>query len=262
MVAEYTDPYYTLQDEVLKNIDAAKLIYNDWIVSSSTGTTSELADNLRHLLRSIEWDLEDIQETVCIVEEDPPRFHLSHNDIFSRQQFLREARNIVKAVKTQLESNGTRESSAMAVSFNVSAAKPCDTAFPKSLSSTHALQPVDLRAPSSGTRVFPSDGLVASTDPVSQQQELMRHQDERLGQLGASISTLKGMSRRIGDELEDQVVLLDDFSGEMSYTESKLDAVTKRTARLLHLSTGRRQWCAIISLSLALLLILILFVVL
>lgn len=264
MVIEYTDPYYSFQNEVLKNIDAVKVIYDDWIVNSSAGSASVLADNLRHLLRTIEWDLEDIQETLIIVEKDPQRFRLSSDDISSRRQFLHETRNIVKAVRTQLESNDTRDSRAMTLSFNITAATPSNhgTDFSKSLGSAHSLKHMSPRAASLGTRVSQPDVLVASSDPVSQQQELIRYQDERLGQLGASISTLKGMSRRIGDELEDQVVLLDDFSGEMGYTESKLDAVTKRTARLLHLSTGRRQWWAIAGLSLALLIILILFVVL
>ncbi|THD18393.1 Syntaxin 6, partial [Fasciola hepatica] len=105
--------------------------------------------------------------------------------------------------------------------------------------------------------VFP-----VQSDPLTEQQRLIREQDNQLDQLGTSISTLKGMSRRIGDELEDQVGLLDDFNSEMVHTESRLDQATKRTARLLRLGTDRRQWCAIGTLTVTLLIILILLAVL
>ncbi|VDQ08474.1 unnamed protein product [Trichobilharzia regenti] len=112
------------------------------------------------------------------------------------------------------------------------------------------------------SNIYSSSSSSVNHDPLTQQKQLLYEQDNRLDQLGTTISNLKGMSQRIGDELSDQVVLLDDFSSEMISTESRLDSVTKRTARLLHLSTDRRQWCAIFSLLITLIIILILLAVL
>ncbi|KAA0190265.1 Syntaxin 6 [Fasciolopsis buskii] len=107
-----------------------------------------------------------------------------------------------------------------------------------------------------------SSAFHVESDPLNEQQRMIHEQNAQLDQLGTSISTLKGISRRIGDELEDQVGLLDDFNSEMVHTESRLDQATKRTARLLHLGTDRRQWCAIVILTVTLLIILILLAVL
>ena len=70
------------------------------------------------------------------------------------------------------------------------------------------------------------------------------------------------MSHRIGGELGDQVALLDEFSEEMTRTESRLDSAMRRAARLLHIDSSRAQWFAIGILLLTLLVIIILFAVL
>ncbi|GAA34101.1 Syntaxin-10 [Clonorchis sinensis] len=253
MSTDYTDPYYTVQDEVIKNLESARTLYQDWLNADLPKNLQELSDNLRQLLRSIEWDLEDIQETVSIVEGNPSRFQLSEKDVAARRQFLRETRDIVNSVKSQLQDAGKREANGPPISFKVTIARPVTNG------SGPNRNPVSQPLRTTDTRpiAFP-----VPSDPLTEQKHLLRQQDERIDQIGASISTLKGMSRRIGDELEDQVALLDDFSNEMTHTETKLDAATKRTARLLHLSTSRRQWWAIGCLSVTLFVILILLVVL
>lgn len=97
---------------------------------------------------------------------------------------------------------------------------------------------------------------------LAEQAALLREQDAHLDQLGSSITRLKQISHRIGGELGDQVALLDEFSGEMTRTESRLDNAMRRAARLLHIDSSRAQWFVIGVLLLTLLVILILFVVL
>nr|QQY02454.1 syntaxin 6 [Cryptocotyle lingua] len=256
MASDYTDPYYTVQDEVIKNLESTRALYQDWLKADSSKNLPELSDSLRQVLRSIEWDLEDIQETVSIVESNPSRFQLSEKDVAARRRFLSETRDIVNSVKSQLQLGGKRDSNAPPISFTVTVAKPVANGIGQTRDS------LSMRPPATETLNTRSTVFPVSTDPLSEQKSLLHQQDERIDQIGASISTLKGMSRRIGDELEDQVALLDDFSGEMTHTESKLEAATKRTARLLHLNTSRRQWWAIGCLSLTLFIILILLVVL
>ncbi|KAF8568720.1 hypothetical protein P879_07224 [Paragonimus westermani] len=263
---DYTDPYFVLQDEITKNLDIIKSLYEELAITESSRSASDLSNKLKQVLRTIEWDLEDLQETIGLVVKDPSTFKLTNEDVAARRKFLSEVREVVKNVKTHLENGVKRGMHNSSISFSVTVSKSPNNArglvngtIP---SKGHTNSETRLQAPASEAKSYRPSVLSVSNDPLSEQKELLRHQDERLDQLGTSISTLKGMSRRIGDELEDQVALLDDFSGEMVHTESRLDAATKRTARLLHLSTDRRQWWAIACLTIILIIILVLLVVL
>ncbi|GFN88486.1 syntaxin-6, partial [Plakobranchus ocellatus] len=99
-------------------------------------------------------------------------------------------------------------------------------------------------------------------DTQQQQKLLIRSQDEQLDMIGSSVGVLKNMSQQIGNELEDQNLLLDDFHHEMDNTESKMDLTMKKMAKVMHMSNDRRQWCAIVVLLVVLLLIILLFIIL
>nr|KAF6316626.1 hypothetical protein mPipKuh1_016855 [Pipistrellus kuhlii] len=96
----------------------------------------------------------------------------------------------------------------------------------------------------------------------AQQQLIVEQQDEQLELVSGSIGVLKNMSQRIGGELEEQAVMLDDFSHELESTHSRLDNVMKKLAKVSHMTSDRRQWCAIAVLFAVLLVVLLLFLVL
>uniref|UniRef100_A0A2D4NT04 t-SNARE coiled-coil homology domain-containing protein n=1 Tax=Micrurus surinamensis TaxID=129470 RepID=A0A2D4NT04_MICSU len=99
-------------------------------------------------------------------------------------------------------------------------------------------------------------------DQQAQQQLIIDQQDEQLELVSGSIGVLKNMSQRIGGELDEQAVMLDDFSHEVDNTQSRLDNVMKKLAKVSHMTSDRRQWCAIIILLVILVVVLILFFVL
>ncbi|KAG8550648.1 hypothetical protein GDO81_022949 [Engystomops pustulosus] len=86
----------------------------------------------------------------------------------------------------------------------------------------------------------------------------MNEQDEELELVSGSIRVLKNMSSKIGDELDEQAVMLDEFSYEMDNTQSRMDTVLKRMAKVSHMTSDRRQWCAIAALVVVLFIVLIL----
>ncbi|PFX26245.1 Syntaxin-6 [Stylophora pistillata] len=75
-----------------------------------------------------------------------------------------------------------------------------------------------------------------------QQQELMiRAQDEQLDMVGHSVGVLKNMGKKIGDEIEDQNLLLDDFGHELEMTDSKLQQTVLKVEKVLRLSDGKQH---------------------
>lgn len=272
------DPFYVVRDEIVKSLGQAKVEFDAWkheVVSESTNIkTAETA--LKETIRNIDWDLEDLQETVQIVERNPSKFRISVEELRSRRHFLQEVKTVVKNVKDQLHHpdellNGNSRN----IYFDVATANKA---------SSGAINGIDVKNPPSfpsaaetgiggdggeGGGGFTEDLKWRSEHPgtdapglLAEQVALLREQDEHLDQLGSSISRLKQMSHRIGGELGDQVALLDEFSEEMTHTESRLDNAMRRAARLLHIDSSRAQWFVIGILLLTLLVILILFVIL
>ena len=61
-------------------------------------TTSEL----RNSIRSIEWDLEDLEETIQIVEGNQRKFNLSVEEIESRKTFVRLTKQNLDEIKASV----------------------------------------------------------------------------------------------------------------------------------------------------------------
>ena len=57
-------------------------------------TTNELRNNVR----SIEWDLEDLNETVGIVEANPRKFNIDIAEVNQRKQFIKQTRDGVNVI--------------------------------------------------------------------------------------------------------------------------------------------------------------------
>ena len=92
----------------------------------------------------------------------------------------------------------------------------------------------------------PSHSKVTSTQELLQQQirqqeHLVNHQDAQLSQMSQSVGTLRNMSSAIGNELDEQAVMLDEFGGMYAIIPSFLlmmmhnttvELAIKRTVKL------------------------------
>uniref|UniRef100_A0A2K5LKL7 Syntaxin 10 n=1 Tax=Cercocebus atys TaxID=9531 RepID=A0A2K5LKL7_CERAT len=192
------DPFFVVRGEVQKAVNTARGLYQRWceLLQESAAVGREELDwttnELRNGLRSIEWDLEDLEETIGIVEANP--------------------------------------------------GKPTPQ---KSLSDL-----LDASAVSATSRYI--------EEQQATQQLIMDEQDQQLEMVSGSIQVLKHMSGRVGEELDEQGIMLDAFAQEMDHTQSRMDGVLRKLAKVSHMTSDRRQWCAIAVLVGVLLLVLIL----
>lgn len=85
------DPFFVVKDEVLKALLKTRDLFESWrlgqecLASENGGDGAFLrtaeeqewaTTELRNSLRSIEWDLEDLDDTVQIVEKNPAKFRI------------------------------------------------------------------------------------------------------------------------------------------------------------------------------------------
>ncbi|XP_037674139.1 syntaxin-10 isoform X1 [Choloepus didactylus] len=245
------DPFFVVRGEVQKAVNAARGLYQRWgelLQEGAAGGREELdwtTNELRNGLRSIEWDLEDLEETIGIVEANPGKFKLPAGDLQERKVFVERMREAVQEMKDHM-------------------VKPTAMAF---------LERSDreLLAGNGAAQKPPSDLLDASVvsatsryieEQQATQQLILDHQDQQLEMVSGSIRILKHMSGRVGEELDEQGIVLDAFAQEMDHTQSRMDGVLRRMAKASHMTSDRRQWCAIVVLLAVLLLVLILLFVL
>ncbi|XP_004595631.2 syntaxin-10 isoform X2 [Ochotona princeps] len=188
------DPFFVVRGEVQKAVNTARGLHQRWselLQAGSAGGREELdwtANELRNGLRSIEWDLEDLEETIGIVEANPGKFKLPAGDLQERRAFVERMREAVQEMKDHM-------------------ASPTALAFMERNNS-------EVLAGTSAAQKSPSDLLDASMVSASSryleeqqatQQLILDQQDHQLDMVSGSIRVLKHMSGRVGEELDEQV---------------------------------------------------------
>lgn len=248
------DPFFVVKGEVQKAVNAAQSLHHRWseLLQDGVGASKEEMDwttnELRNSLRSIEWDLEDLDETISIVESNPKKFNLDTGELSKRKAFITSTRQTVKEMKEQLSSP---------------AAASVDRT--KTQAESGARGPMWLPGPDKYIRLdqqLQNANAQFIEGQQVQQQLISEQQDEQLELVSGTIGVLKNMSERIGMELDEQSVMLDDFGHEMDNTQSRLDNVMKKLAKVSHMTSDRRQWCAIGVLLAILFVVLLLFFIL
>ena len=80
--------------------------------------------------------------------------------------------------------------------------------------------------------------------------------------MSSSVGILKNISSSISRELDEQAIMLDDLNADVEVADSKLDSVMKKMAKVLHMTSDKRQWTAIGILVAILVVLLLLIIVL
>ncbi|NWR83889.1 STX6 protein, partial [Furnarius figulus] len=242
---------------VQKAVNTAQGLFQRWTMllqNPSIATREEIdwtTNELRNNLRSIEWDLEDLDETINILSVFLWRkFNLDATELGIRKAFITSTRQVVRDMKDQMSNSSMQ---ALAERKNRQALLG-ESGSQSWSSGSDKYSRLDRELQLANSHFI--------EEQQAQQQLIVEQQDEQLELVSGSIGVLKNMSQRIGGELEEQAVMLDDFSHELDSTQSRLDNVMKKLAKVSHMTSDRRQWCAIIVLFVILLVVLILFFVL
>eukprot|EP01119_Soliformovum_irregulare_P001220 TRINITY_DN10941_c0_g1_i1.p1 TRINITY_DN10941_c0_g1~~TRINITY_DN10941_c0_g1_i1.p1 ORF type:complete len:151 (-),score=25.96 TRINITY_DN10941_c0_g1_i1:92-484(-) len=117
------------------------------------------------------------------------------------------------------------------------------------------------KKPTGPVRKFGAGAQVVETDYtrdqstdylISDQQRLMRDQDDQLDVLGASILRTKEIAIGIGNEADEHLALLDDIDGKVDKVNPRLKNTIRRVDRIEKKSSTKILWLIICFLFLAL----------
>jgi len=101
------DPYFAVKEEVEHSVTVVVDLHKRWLELSTDGkrgdefewTSSELLSGLR----SIEWDLQDLEDTVSIVEGNRQKFQLEESDLEERKQFIDATRRQIVSMRDEVQ---------------------------------------------------------------------------------------------------------------------------------------------------------------
>ncbi|XP_065432305.1 syntaxin-10 isoform X4 [Chrysemys picta bellii] len=245
------DPFSAVRGEVQKAVNTAWGLYERWgelLRETHVVSTEEFdwtTNELRNSLRSIEWDLEDLEETIGIVEANPRKFRIEASELTERRAFVRQMRDSVKEMRDHISS-------------------PSALAFAERKNREMLIGGGASQKPPPERYGQLREELVSANSRYVEEQQLHQQliidqQDEQLELVSGSIRVLKHMSGRVGDELDEQSLMLEEFAQEMDSTQSHMDGVLKKMAKVSHMTSDRRQWCVIGILLVLLIVVLILF---
>uniref|UniRef100_A0A3P8ZEK6 t-SNARE coiled-coil homology domain-containing protein n=1 Tax=Esox lucius TaxID=8010 RepID=A0A3P8ZEK6_ESOLU len=221
------DPFFVVKGEVQKAVNTAQGLYQRWteLLQDPSGASKE----------EVDWTTNELRNSLRIVESNPKKFNLDALELTKRKGFITSTRHTVKEMKDHMSSP-----SVLALSD-----KKNRQAL---LGDTGSQGPIWQPGPDKYTRLdqeLRSANSQFIEEQQTQQQLMAEQQDDQLELVSGTIGVLKNMSERIGMELDEQAVMLDDFSHEMDGTHSRLDNVMKKLAQVSNMTTDRRQWCAI-----------------
>nr|XP_048688209.1 syntaxin-10 isoform X1 [Caretta caretta] len=190
------DPFSAVRREVQKAVNTARGLYGRWceLLQETRVVSAEEFDwttnELRNSLRSIEWDLEDLEETIGIVESNPRKFRIEASELTERRAFVKQMRDSVKEMRDHISSPSAlaiaeRKNREMLIGGGASQKPPPEQ-----------YGPLREELVSANSRYIEEQQL--------QQQLIIDQQDEQLELVSGSIRVLKHMSGQVGDELEEQ----------------------------------------------------------
>ncbi|CAK1588539.1 unnamed protein product [Parnassius mnemosyne] len=257
------DPFYVVKDEVFKALNKTRGLYLRWQEISNSPTIPNSPEvewtstELRNALRSIEWDLEDLEDTInilfynnCII------FKIDNKEICDRRTFIEATKQEVKVMKGKMSLNRNRDNDGTAREPLLGEQSPMH--FGNSWTSTPKYSKYSKLANQTDS---PNRFDMYDNDIMSMQEKMLMNQDDQLHVISNSVGSLKTVSKQIGIELDEQAVMLDDLNTELENADSKLDSTIKKVAKVLHMNNDRRQWLAIGILLGLLMIILILFII-
>eukprot|EP00730_Choanoeca_flexa_P014275 TRINITY_DN6181_c0_g1_i3.p1 TRINITY_DN6181_c0_g1~~TRINITY_DN6181_c0_g1_i3.p1 ORF type:complete len:248 (+),score=52.04 TRINITY_DN6181_c0_g1_i3:100-843(+) len=246
MVDAAADPFLVVKEEVEASIKNAKSLYERWQALYNDKRADEdefkwTTKELRTTLKGIEWDLDDLGETVAIVEREPERFNLPASEIEARKRFIRQTGEMVKeyvAATSPQRIKARNESESR------------DALLGSSKYSRYEKLEKEIQ----------DDNQGFIDDQHQTQTMIMREQDQQLSEVGQTIGVLKQMGTMIGDELDDQADLLEDMDNEMTSTSDRLTGVLKKLDKTLNITRDGKQSCLICLLLIILMILIIVYV--
>jgi len=222
------DPFYSVKDKVQNLLTKLRTDFSRLeTLSTRSADFSSLTASLRTQLSTIEVDVNDLAQTIVIVEQNRQRFpSISQQELDGRKGFVNETKstlsNYADTLKRLQQKAANEQRKALMDSTSSS------SRFSSAASSSHGKE---------------SDDYVNNAS--SQQAQLYKQQDVVLDDMDAALARLGNISNDINSELVEQDAMLNEMDAEMDDAQGNMNVVLKKMDKLLKSSDKGRICCII-----------------
>ncbi|KAJ7599037.1 t-SNARE [Mycena floridula] len=231
-----TDPYHAVQQEIQTSLQAASQTLASFArirhmaVREDNEELVWARNELKATLASLEADLEDLEESVKIVESTDARmFGLDDAEVQNRRRYVEHVRTEIQNMRGQVSPNSN----------------------PPSQNAP--------RYPSRGAMSPPAyeDEDHQEAWAREEQQMIIQQQDRTLDSIAGTLSTLAQQAGLMGQEVAEHNEMLDDLEQGVDRTDSKLGDAMRRMRKFMRQTEAEKSGYCIIFLIIVLMVLLL-----
>ncbi|KAF9433216.1 hypothetical protein BGZ76_009742 [Entomortierella beljakovae] len=211
-------------------IKNASTLFASWkrilqtVASADNEELIKTREELFQIIANIEQDLEDLDDAVKAVIENPSRFNLTTRESNSRKQFVDQTRRKVQDMRTTLEKPvkiGNEQIDRLAL-----------------LEDAGTSSPRGYQKPSRRENMMYSNTKFVEQE-AQQQQMLLQEQDQQLDGVMVTVLNMREIATTMNSELEDQSMLLDDLDEHVDRTSGGLQKAMRRMNNFIKQNEGK-----------------------
>ncbi|WWD22082.1 hypothetical protein CI109_106571 [Kwoniella shandongensis] len=240
------DPYIDVKREVEQSLSTLQSLLSSHsrLQSSSTSSSSpellEAEDELRNTLSNLEGDLEDLEESVTVVEGMGDKWGIGAGEVRRRREFVEGVKRDVDGLRGMVYNKGKKKGKGKGKEAIRSDGRYRD-------------DPGDLER----GREDPDE---VRRWEAEEQQMLVQRQDDTLGVISGTLHNLASQAGLIGQEVHVQGEMLDDLSTRVDNTDNRLRKVQRTMTDFIRRNEETKSgWC--IAILIVILIILLMLVI-
>ncbi|PGH04321.1 hypothetical protein AJ80_08544 [Polytolypa hystricis UAMH7299] len=257
MALNTDDPFLQVQADVLSALSSSRSLFSSYqrIRSLATSPTNpellQARAELESTIQDLIADLEDLAESVRVVEHDPYRYGLELDEVGRRRQLVEDVGREIEAMREDFQR-----------SVNVGDDKQ---QYQQGRGASNGVAGA-LPSPSDFDNLLPGDSS-RGEDYYSEmeqqtQVEMMREQDQQLDGVFRTVGNLRQQAHTMGRELEEQGEMLNDVDTLADRVGGKLQNGVRRIGHIIRKNEDTASSCCIAVLIMVLILLLVLVIIL
>jgi syntaxin 6 len=242
------DPFYSVKDKIQSSIQSLRGDFEEWErLSLKSPDYQSLTKKVRSAITGIKEDLNDLQETIKIVEENRTRFpSIDDRELDSRRDFVTNTRGILNGFDTQIKKAKLKN----------------EAEIRRQVTGKSGQNGGNTSAGGKGGRFGAAmeaeedrekDEFVSNARTAQAQIEMK--QDVILEDMSKVLQRLENLGDDINTELNTHKQMLDELDGEMDEAQGNMTMVLKKIDKLLNTSDKGRLCCIAILFFVALILL-------
>ncbi|KAH7905461.1 t-SNARE [Hygrophoropsis aurantiaca] len=236
-----TDPYHAVQQEIQSSLQTAATLRSSYvrIRNMAREGSEELVwarNELKATLAALEADLEDLEESVKIVESTGARmFNLDEKEVSARRNYVVEVRRQITDMRAEVDGTSPARHSK----------SPLPLSRSQSQSQSHPLAGTQSPQPPGASPPAPDEEDDAQAQWAREEQQLMlREQDRTMDTISGTLSTLAQQAGLMGLEIGEHVEMLGDLEQNVDRTDTKLSGAMRKMRKFVRDTEDTKSgWC-------------------